>query len=164
MFCETATQCPFVLWREHTSKGPSRFRSELALRMTSALPRPFDRSQVGMFLEMFHTLCQPLLWQLACASPSSLESYFAPIRNDTSNCIPCLRCILGSKLNMFHPSTSIVVARKQEVVSPHVPRGCLLLPHSCSLHPRTLGKRRVDLAQQTAWQELQDAPVCFLRS
>ena len=29
--------------------------------MTSALSRPFDRFMVGMFLEMFHTLCQPLL-------------------------------------------------------------------------------------------------------
>ena len=54
-----------------------------------------------MFLEMFHTLCQPLLLQLACASPSSLESYFVPILDDTPNCIPCLRCILGSNLTCF---------------------------------------------------------------
>ena len=101
--------------------------------MTSALSRPFDRFMVGMFLEMFHTLCQPLLLQLACASPSSLESYFVPILDDTPSCIPCLRCILGFEFNMFHPSTSIVVVRKQEVVLLHVSRGCPLLPPSCSL-------------------------------
>ena len=132
--------------------------------MTSALSRPFDRFMVGMFFDMFHALFQPLLWQLACASLSSSEQEDVPILNDTPNCIPCLRCVLF-EFNVLHPSTSIVAVRKQEVASPHAPRGCLapLFPPPSYPH-HTLGKRLLDLAQHTAWQELQDAPVSFLRS
>ena len=136
----------------------------LALRMTSALSRPFDRSQVGMFsknITLFVNRCFGS-WHV-----HRLRHWnrMMPIRNDTPNCIPCLRCILGSNVTCFTRLLRLLSFESKRL-SLRMHQGGALAPlfppPSCPHH--TLGKRLLDLAQHTVWQDHQDAPVSFLRS